>query len=110
MAEARSPWLEVEIERAGADLRITSRGSRDERPAPHLLGEEVPLASFAAGARTAASRGRPLGVRVTEAKEIHEALFREGLETLRARLAEAAAGAPLLVRFLIRDPELQAFP
>lgn len=110
MADVRSAWMEIEIERAGADLRITARGSRDERPAPHLLGPGAPLSSFAAGVRAMAARGRLLGAHLAEAKELHRALFRDGAEHLRTRLAEAAAGQPLLVRLLVRDPELQAVP
>lgn len=110
MREARSAWMEIEIERAGADLRITARGSRDERPAPHLLGPDAPVSSFTAGARAAAGRGRILGAHIAEAKQLHRALFRDGVEHLRTRLAEAAAGSPLLIRLLIRDPELQAVP
>lgn len=110
MADVRSAWMEIEIERAGADLRITARGSRDERPAPHLLGPGAPLSSFAAGVRAMASRGRLLGAHLAEAKELHRALFRDGALHLLTRLAEAAAGQPLLVRLLVRDPELQAVP
>ena len=102
--------MEIEIERSGADLRITARGSRDERPAPHLLGPDVPLASFTAGVRAAATRGRMLGAHLAEAKQLHRALFRDGAAHLLTRLAEAAAGSPVLVRLLIRDPELQAVP
>src|SRR6185503_13080193 len=66
--------------------------------------------AFAVGVRTAAGRARPLGAHIKTAKEIHRALFNEGAENLRARLAEASAGAPLLVRLMIRDPDLQAIP
>lgn len=110
MRDAPYAWMELEIERSGGDLRIAARGSRDERPLPHLLGAGDTLASFTAGVKAAAARGRMSGAALVEARQLHRALFREGVEHLRARLAEVAAGAPLLVRFLIRDPELQAIP
>src|SRR5262245_47981212 len=110
MRRGQSAWIEIEVEQTGAGLRISARGSRNERPAPHLFSSTISLHGFTDGVLSAARRGRPLGARIAEAKEIYQALFREGAERLRACLAEASAGAPLLVRLMIHDPELQAVP
>ncbi len=103
-------WLEIEIDRAGPELRISARGSRDERPAPHRFGEDAALQAFAAGIGAAASRGRPASASLANARLLYRALFDGGTEQLRARLTEAAGGAPLLLRLLVREPALQSIP
>lgn len=103
-------WLELEIEPTGAELRVTARGSRDERPAPHVFGAGPLPQAFAAAVGAAASRGRPLGTSLPDARLLHRALFGGGVEPLRARLAEVSGGEPLLLRLLVRDPELQSVP
>src|SRR5689334_351477 len=88
MPEIEIALVEVEIDRAGDDLRVLSRGSRDERPAPHVLGPAVQPVAFASAVREAATRGKPLGARLADAKLLHGAVFREGTSHLLTRLAE----------------------
>jgi hypothetical protein len=103
-------WLELEIDRAGPDLRVSARGSRDERPAPHRFGEWAALQAFSAAIGAAAARARPASASLENARLLYRALFDNGAEQLRVRLTEAAGGAPLLLRLLVRDPELQSIP
>jgi len=112
----RSPegvWLEIEVARAGAEVNVAGRGSREERSKSHPLGPEVTLDSlerFADRVRQAAARGYPLGEHLAEAQAIHRALLRGGIDRVRAGLREAARGGPLLVRLMISDLRLQAIP
>lgn len=103
-------WMEISLDRSGADVRASERGSRGEQTAAHPLGPELTaeqLGSFSAAVREAAARGRPLGARVETAQAIHRVVLRDGIDDLRARLGEATGG-PLLVRLALREPELQA--
>ena len=70
LASAPSAWMEIELERDGPDVRVAARGSRNERPAPHLLGLDALPGAFAIAARNAAGRGRPLGSHLKTAKEM----------------------------------------
>jgi hypothetical protein len=108
-----SVWMALEIRSSGAEIQITPSGSRHEQPAPHALGPDFPLERlirFGADVRKAAQRGQPLGARVSEAQEIYRSVLREGAGQLLPRLTEAAGGAPLLLRLMLRDAALQAIP
>ncbi|WNG54799.1 CHAT domain-containing protein [Archangium gephyra] len=113
-AEPSRQCLDIEIDRSGDDLQVKALGSRDERPAPHGLAPAVTseaLSQFTINLREAALRAAPLGEqRLEQSRSFHQALFRGELETVKERLREAAGGEPLLVRFLLRDGALQAFP
>ncbi|KYG06553.1 hypothetical protein BE21_34125 [Sorangium cellulosum] len=106
--------LEIEIELHGAELRLTARGSRGERPPPRSLGAEVTrerLTAFTKSVERAVSSGQPLGApALTEARALHAAIFQGELRDVAARLLEAAKDRPLLQQLLLRDPVLQAFP
>jgi hypothetical protein len=106
--------MELTFDRAGADVRVSARGSRGEQTSPHALGREwdaASLARFADGVRAAAARGRPLDARLLErASALHHAVLDGEIGDMRVRLGEGDAGAPLLVRLTIRDAELQAVP
>lgn len=109
-----SGWLELELELAGAGVRVRAQGSRGEQPAPLLLGPDVPAESlerFSAAVREAAARGEPLGgAGLERAQELHRALFREDLQTVLARLHEAADSGPVLLRWMLHEGALQAIP
>lgn len=109
-----SEWLELELERADAGVRVRARGSRGEQPAPLLLGpgfQADSLERFSAAVRAAAARGEPLGEEWLErARGLHRALFREDLQTVLARLHEVADGDPILLRWMLHEGELQAIP
>ena len=104
-------WMEIEVLRAGAEVQVLGRGSRQERPAPHRLGPDLSvdgLIQFAEGVRRAAERGETFDVRVSQA--IHRAILRDELDDVRLGLRQAAGGGPLLVRLMISDRALQAIP
>src|SRR5262249_41878307 len=94
-------------------VSVSARGSRGEQTPPHGLGADLDasaLARFAAAVRAAAARGRPLSPPLLEtAHAVERAVLGAGVDQLRARLAEAAAG-PLLMPLLLPDAELGAVP
>ncbi|WP_437506895.1 CHAT domain-containing protein [Sorangium sp. So ce1099] len=105
-------WMEVELARDGAQLRVRARGSREESTSAHRLAPQLTadIHRFAAEVRGAAGRGRPLGSSLATAHELHGALLRDEIATLRARLHEAAGGEPVLLRLAISDADLKAVP
>jgi hypothetical protein len=109
-----APWMEIEIEPAGDEIRVTARGSRNERMAPYSLGAAVTrkrLLAFAGGVERAVQTSAPLAqAGLEEAWALHEAVFHGNLRELTGRLLEAAKGRPLLQHLLIRDRDLQAIP
>lgn len=106
-------WMGMDLTCAGAEVRVSARGSRDERTAPRTLGPDFGVESltrFAASVRNAAARARPLPAGLLEtARALRHALLGAEEGTLRGRLTEAARG-PLLLRLGLPDPELQAVP
>lgn len=69
------------------------------------------MASFAEWVEAAAERAEPLDEpRLGQARALHQALFREGVQTVLERLRGAAGERQGLVRLMLRDGELQAFP
>jgi CHAT domain-containing protein len=104
--------MEIEIDRAGAEVRVIGRGSRGERPAPQPLGAEPErLEAFAKSVRRAVESRRLLSPAVlAEAQALHEALVRGELRDALMRLTEAAAGGQVIVKLFIRDGALQAIP
>lgn len=104
-------WLELIIDRAADQVRISALGSRGEKVAFRKFGVEPErLERFAAGMERAAKHEQPLTSELlADAHAIHEALTESGIGVLLGRYAEAAKG-PLLVRFSIHDDKLQAVP
>jgi hypothetical protein len=106
-------WMDISLDRAGEDIRVSARGSRGEQTAPRPLGADftVPrLEQFTASVRNAAARGVPLSARIlAEARAIERALMGSDIALLLARLREAAK-RPLLVRVSASDKALQAVP
>jgi hypothetical protein len=106
---ASSVWMEIELARRGEELIVHARGSGNRGAPPRSIGA-AELAQLAAGVPRAARDGRPLGGLVTAAQALHRAVLGEAVAELRARLAEASAGEPLLLRLAASEPDLQAFP
>jgi hypothetical protein len=106
-------WLELEIARAGAEMRLRARGSRGEETSPIPLGPGLDLdalKAFASTVRGAAMRGRALPTEALQtAQTLARALLGPEVDPLRARLAETAQG-PLLLRLLLSEPEIAAIP
>jgi hypothetical protein len=101
--------MDLELERAGAEVQVSARGSGGERIAPRPLGRE-PVA-FAEAVRKAAARGKPLDPAIREqAQALHRAVLGDGIDALRATLREAAPGAPLLLRLRLHQRDLEAVP
>ncbi len=108
-------WIEIEIERDDQALRASARGSRGERVAPFDLAPANlgRLTGIGSGVRRAVSAGQALPDHVVAGtRELYTALFRDQLRDLVVRLGEAARAQDrkLLLRLMIRDPELQRFP
>lgn len=106
--------MELELERAEAGMRACAKGSRGEQPVPLLLGPDFlaeSLARFSAGVRSAAVQGKPVdGALLERAQALHRALFREDIQTVWARLHEAAGGGHVLLRLMLHEPSLQGVP
>ncbi len=107
-------WLEIDIERSGVELRVRGLGSRDEQPGWHSLGPALPaelLDALAGRLRAAAERGRSPGSELAQqAQALYRALFQGELQEVLARLREASAGRPVLLRLMLQEMNLQAFP
>jgi hypothetical protein len=107
-------WLEIVIERNGAEVRARATGSRGEQTATHSLGPELTadqLSLFTQQVSNAAARQKPLGDTLHQAQRLYQALFREDVRDVMLRLGEAQRGGPLLLRLMLaRDGMLQAFP
>ncbi|WP_437625267.1 CHAT domain-containing protein [Sorangium sp. So ce1151] len=110
-------WMEIALDRAGDEVRVSARGSRGEQTAAHGLGPELGaehLRGFSSAVREAAARGRPLGARVEVAQALHRAVLRDvgrkdDVASLWSQLRRGGDG-PLLVRLVIHDARLQEVP
>jgi hypothetical protein len=107
-------WLEIDVERNGAELRARALGSRHEQPGVHPLGPGLTadsLLALAGRVKTAAERGRRLDPELAgQVQALHGALFQGDLQGVLARLREAAAGGPVLLRLMLQETGLQGFP
>ncbi|MBK8260349.1 MAG: CHAT domain-containing protein [Nannocystis sp.] len=108
-------WIEVEIERDHQAVLASARGARGERVAPYDLApiNLGRLSGLGSGVRRAVASSQELPDHVVvNARELYAALFRDQLRDLVVREGEAARakGRRLLLRLMIRDPELQRFP
>jgi len=99
--------------RAGAEIRLSARGSRGEQTAPSPIGQGLDFEAcqkFGAAIRGLAMRGKAVPA---ETLEVAQSLFRGALrpeiDGLKARLMEAAAG-PLLLRLTLPEAEIAAIP
>jgi CHAT domain len=105
--------MELSIDRFDEALRVSARGSRGEQTAPRTLGgvHSVPeLQRFAGSVGQAAQRGKPLSnALAAEAQALWQALLDGEAGALCAKL-RAASDGPLLVRWMVHAPELQAVP
>src|SRR5262245_8821822 len=109
----RFAWMDIALDRAGDDIRVSARGSRGEQTAPRSLGADFiapRLEQFTAAVRNAAAGGGPLSAPILEeARAIEHALMGSDLAPLLARLREASK-RPILVRVSTSDKAFQAFP
>jgi hypothetical protein len=107
-------WLEIELDASGAELRVSGRGSRGERPAAHTLPQELgteALQAFAGKVGRAVRAGKGLdGAGVEQAQALHKALFAGELRDVLVRLGEASKDGSLLVRLFAGDRALAAIP
>src|SRR6185436_12401762 len=83
-----SDWIEIALESAGSDVRVTASGSNMARPPSHTLG--VPreaLDAFAKEVGRAVELGIPLRAQVLEqAQRLHEALLQGEVRDVVTRL------------------------
>jgi hypothetical protein len=106
-------WLEIKIQRVGADLQALVEGSRGEEPLPMFLGPDFAverLERFAGCVRQAAVQGEPLGGCLARAQELYRALFREKVQEVLLPLRERAGGGQVLLRLMLHGGALQEFP
>jgi hypothetical protein len=101
-----TPWMEIDLDLAGAEVKVTVRASKNVRE-DYTLGPAVTrdrLAAFTRAVARAIERREALGEpALDEARALHKALF-QGLFT--AYLREGR----VLQRLMIRDPVLQGVP
>ncbi len=105
-------WLQIDISRAGAELRAAARSSRGEEPPPHTLGPQLPpeaLGRFGEWVKEAASKGMPL-TPLTGSQQLFQALIQQGLQQVLHQLQGTAKGESILLRLNASAPELQAVP
>ncbi|QRN92925.1 CHAT domain-containing protein [Archangium violaceum] len=110
----RNPWLEITISRVGSETRISARSSREENPPSHALDPSFSpelLRGFATNLKRAVEEAGPIepGL-LRQAHAFHEAIFRGDLQRTLSRLHEAADDRKVLLRLVLQDSELKAFP
>jgi hypothetical protein len=107
-------WLEIELDTSGEEVRVSARGSRGERPAPHTLSPERgfdALQSLASKVGRAVRGGRALDAQVvSDCQALHEEVLSGELRDVLARLGEASKDGRLLVRLFARDRSLHGVP
>ncbi len=114
-------WLEIEVERKGDEVRVSARGSRGERPAPHTLvlaqGIET-LTTLASKVGRAVRARRELDPTTIElAQTIHAEFLNGELRDVLARLTDPSRSEKnnprenrLLVRLFVQDRTLLSVP
>lgn len=107
-------WIEIEVEPRGEDVRIAGRGSRGERPAPHMMAPDQgfdALSTFASKIGRYVRQAKLLDAPLVEAAQaLHESVFHGELRDMMQRLLEATKDQPLLVRLFVNDASLQGVP
>jgi CHAT domain len=115
------PWLEIEIETRGEEVRVAARGSRGERPAPHTLRPEQGLDAL----MTLSNKvGRAVRARkeldpsvISLAQEIYGEVVQGEVRDILARLTDPSRPKSedpredqLLTRIFVRDRSLLPVP
>lgn len=107
-------WVDIELETDDERIRLSARGSRGERPAPHRfspLKGEFTLQTFANKIGRAVRLGKTLEPDVvTYAQELYREFFQGELRDVITRLVDATKDSRLLVRLFTNHRELHAIP
>lgn len=114
-------WLEIELERKGDDVRVSARGSRGERPAPHMLASAQrieSLTTFATKVGRAVRTRQELDPEAIElAQSIYADIVQGDLRDVIARLTDPVRLEKdnprenrLLVRLFVSDRTLLSVP
>ncbi|OJT18693.1 hypothetical protein BO221_38810 [Archangium sp. Cb G35] len=112
-------WLEIDITQTGDVLSATAWGAgQDVQWAPHSLGARFSpetVHQFGEWVKTAALDESVLtrslqGKALHEARELHDALFQQGLRDALLTLQGAAKGMPVLLRLNPKGPRLKTIP
>ncbi len=109
-----APWLELELDSAGDEVRVSARGSRGERPPAHSMSSERgidALQTFTGKVGRAVRGGRAIDPAVVnDAQALYQEVLQGELRDVLVRLGEAAKDERLLVRLFLRDRTLMAVP
>ena len=114
-------WLEIEVETKGDDVRIAARGSRGERPPPHLMDVEQggdALTTLANKVGRAVRARKELDPAVIElAQQIYGELLKGELRDILVRLTDPSKPKSddprenrVLVRLFVQDRALLPVP
>ncbi len=107
------PWLQIDLSRAGTDVTVAVKSSQYQQTRPHTLGPAHTLDTvrkFGEWVKKAARDMAPLTSLRPEAQKLHAALFRGEIQEVLLRAQGAAGQAPILLRLMAHDPDLQAIP
>ncbi len=107
-------WIEIEVEPQGENVRIAGRGSRGERPAPHMMASDQSfdaLSTFASKIGRYVRQAKLLDAPMVEAAQaLYGSVYQGELRDVMQRLLEAGKDKPLLIRLFIHDGSLQGVP
>ncbi len=107
-------WLDIEIDADDERIRLSARGSRGERPAPHKFSSEkgsLNLQSFTSKVGRAVRARKTIESDVLGyAQALHQDVFQGELRDVLVRLVESAKDTRVLVRLFINQRDLQAIP
>lgn len=107
-------WLELELDTNGEEVRVSSRGSRGERPPTQTLSSDRgidALQAFSSKVGRAVLGGKSLDPAVVkDAQALYEGVFSGEIRDVLVRLSEASKDGRLLVRLFARDHALATVP
>lgn len=114
-------WLEIEVETKGDNVSVSARGSRGERPPPHLMSADQgvdALTTLSNKAGRAVRARKDLDVAVVElAQALHSEVLKDELRDIYARMTDPSKARSedprdnrLLVRLFVHDRALVGVP